>query len=466
MRWFRDKVNGGDTAINCFVKEDLDMTEGNTSTTTEEINGESVTCANWDPIGGIWGKDYSGIFNGGNKIVSNWAVQDKTYSGLFGSAGIIKNVNVDKCCVNCTTDKSKRNCGLICSVQSTTGSQISNCKTLSGSFINVKNGTSVGGIIGRMIATEGKNISLSKSYNTGNVAATNGASDAAGICSVMGNSTYSNVKGKGIHEIIDCYNAGNVSGKRYVGGVVSWPFQQSNGENIIENCHSFSSFSGGNVKGGILCIGFEGTTKVKNCYYNCAGNSSILAVGTSNENATVETEKVESKTEADFSDWVVRDLLDQGRNVWAQGTTYPIFVDVAEGEITLSWDKLNYKYNFGKWDVSARKYDNETGWVTPFPKLTAKSSSTNAKFRIYVTFTPNEDSMSPVDKKYFGIFDVDKLTGSPLDYIELAAAKNGSVQSKIVALKLLGILNGSAGKAFKQDSSNNRLGVFNIKVTY
>ena len=303
MRWFRDKVNGGDTAINCFVKEDLDMTEGSTSTTTEEINGESVTCANWDPIGGIWGKDYSGIFNGGNKIVSNWAVQDKTYSG---------------------------------------------------------------------------------------------------------------------------------------------------GINM----------------GGILCIGTLGTTKVKNCYYNCAGSSSIPAVVTSHKNATVETEKVESKTEADFSNWVVRDLLDQGRNVWAQGTTYPIFVDAAEGEITLSWDKLNYKYNFGKWDVSARKYDNETGWVTPFPKLTAKSSSTNAKFRIYVTFTPNEDSMSPVDKKYFGIFDVDKLTGSPLDYIELAAAKNGSVQSKIVALKLLGILNGSAGKAFKQDSSNNRLGVFNIKVTY
>ena len=633
LYWFACVVNGSEedlakcqnspsknVAAYGNLTADIDLANGNGEITTVEINGSNVTCGVWTPIGDktLSSSDYSGTFNGNSYTVSNWAVQDKAYSGLFGSAGIIKNVNVDKCCVNCTTDsESNLNCGLICSVQSTAGSQISNCKTSSDSFINVKNGTSVGGIvgvsnavstiencennaavsgethvggivgyavsdvnncinnasisgknhvggiigklgslnsivevsgcennknisssgsyvggicgsvfrpsssvkidlcknngevsgissctcaggcfgyleadssggdinisdcqnvgnisvgdegggiIGRMEAGEGKTISLSKSYSTGNVTVNNAYSDAAGICSIMGNSTYSNVKGT--HKIIDCYNAGNVSGKRHVGGVVSYSHQRSNGENIIQNCHSFSSILDGTSIGGILGIGFLGTTKVKNCYYLCDENSSIPVEGTSISSATVETEKVESRTEADFSNWVVRDLLDQGRNVWAQGTTYPIFVDAAEGEITLSWDKLNYKYNFGKWDVSARKYDNETGWVTPFPKLTAKSSSTNAKFRIYVTFTPNEDSMSPVDKKYFGIFDADKLTGSPLDYIELAAAKSGSVQSKVVALKLLGILKGSAGKAFKQDSSNNRLGVFNIKVTY
>ena len=633
LYWFACVVNGiEEDLVKCQnspsknaaaygnLTADINLANGNGETTTVEINGSNVTCGVWTPIGDkdLYSSDYSGTFNGNSHTVSNWAVQDKAYSGLFGSAGIIKNVNVNKCCVNCTTDsESNWNCGLICSVQSTTGSQISNCKTLSDSFINVKNGTSVGGIvgvsnavstiencennavvsgkthvggivgcavsnvnncinkasisgnnhvggiigklgslgsivevsgcgnnknisssgsyvggicgsvfrpsssvkidlcknngevsgissctcaggcfgyleadssggdinisdcqnmgnigvgdegggiIGRMEAGEGKTISLSKSYSTGNVTVNNAYSDAAGICSIMGNSTYSNVKGT--HKIIYCYNAGTVSGKRHVGGVVSYSHQRSNGENIIQNCHSFSSILDGTSIGGILGIGFLGTTKVKNCYYLCDENSSIPVEGTSISSGTVETEKVESKTEADFSNWVVRDLLDQGRNVWAQGTTYPIFVDAAEGEITLSWDKLNYKYNFGKWDVSSHKYDSIVGWLTPFPNLRAESSSTNAKFRIYVTFTPNEDSMSPVGEKYFGIFDVDKLTGSPLDYIKLAAAESGSVQSKIVALKLLGILKRSAGKNFIQDSSNNKLGMFNIKVTY
>ncbi len=631
LYWFACVVNGSEEdLVKCQnspsknaaaygnLTADINLANGNGETTTAKINGSNVTCGVWMPIGDkdLYSSDYSGTFNGNSHTVSNWAVQDKAFSGLFGSAGIIKNVNVDKCCVNCTTDsESNWNCGLICSVQSTTGSQISNCKTLSDSFISVKNGTSVGGIvgvsnavstiencennaavsgethvggivgcavsnvnncinnasisgknhvggiigklgslgsivevsgcennknisssgsyvggicgsvfgpsssvkidlcknsgeisgissctcaggcfgyleadssggdinisnckntgninvdnegggiIGKMIAIGGTTISLSKSYNIGNVTVNNASSDAAGICSIMGDGYRG---ASGTHKIIDCYNAGSVSGKRCLSGVVSYSYQQSNGENIIENCHSFSSISGGTSMCGILGVGYLGTTKVKNCYYNCAG-SSIPAVGTSNENATVETEKVESKTEADFSNWVVRDLLDQGRNVWAQGTTYPIFVDAAEGEITLSWDKLNYKYNFGKWDVSSHKYDSIVGWLTPFPNLRAESSSTNAKFRIYVTFTPNEDSMSPVGEKYFGIFDADKLSGSPLDYIELAAAKSGSVQSKIVALKLLGILKRSAGKNFVQDSSNNKLGMFNIKVTY
>ena len=262
---FRNLVNGGKTAINGKLMENILLNDGTFAEDgTFTPNDGSSLPEQWTPIGNE-SNPYSGIFDGNGKTVNGLYINNTSdYQGLFGHivGGTIKNLGVAGGYV-----KGGDFVGGICGDKE--DSIIQNCYNLG----KVTGKSCVGGICG-----DKENGAISNCYNTGTVSGN--LSDIGGVCgrnygganiencyntgNISGDFFVSGVCGANYDNdgiIGNCYNRGTVSGTSYVGGICGWNHRGS----TIENCYNTGEVSGTDNHVGGIC-GYNDTEIIKNCY--------------------------------------------------------------------------------------------------------------------------------------------------------------------------------------------------------
>lgn len=89
LAWFAAQVNGGRTAINAVLANDIRFMDDTSKTSS----------VNWTPIGKNSSAMFGGIFNGAGKTVFGLYCEQGTYAGIFGvtdSNAVIRNVSSRK----------------------------------------------------------------------------------------------------------------------------------------------------------------------------------------------------------------------------------------------------------------------------------------------------------------------------------------------------------------------------------
>jgi len=213
----------------------------------------------WTPIGRLaeFGNpkfNFRGVFDGNNKTITGLEINDSelVYAGLFGciSGGTVKNLRVENAKVS----------GLSCVgglAGVVWGGRLENCSVtgnISGYGHTVNYASEVGGVVGGL---EGNMINCSFA---GEVSGTN--DHAGGLAgSFRGNSSVEN-----------CYAAGTVTGKTYVGGLVgymdgtwaSYKDTHLHANSRMVNCYATGDVSGTRYVGGL--VGYSRYFFMENCY--------------------------------------------------------------------------------------------------------------------------------------------------------------------------------------------------------
>ena len=252
----------------------------------------------WKPIGSS-SYSFEGCFNGGNFTISNIYVNGTSYQGLFGYTWLaeICNVNIDYFEATSTTIKSNIGCvvgyginGSITNVN-VTNAYISNCYSSGGIVGSQSNGiisycsflgniivgsaqSAVGGIIGSASGSEVFNC-----HNLGNIS-DNKSSQTESIGGIIGYWTFSNSNDNTIYncvnsgniitgygdsiggivgetsgrsnDILRCYNIGNLSGEKYIGGIVGYRGNGYNGDTSFYDCYNKGNINAVSYAGGIV----------------------------------------------------------------------------------------------------------------------------------------------------------------------------------------------------------------------
>jgi hypothetical protein len=217
---------------------------------TADINLQGITLT---PVG-----NFSGVFNGNNRIIRNVVINSGFETGLFGvlGGGNILNLGVE----NVNIIGSDYVGGLV----GWNEGGINNCYvtgTVSGS-------EKVGGLVGENYG------GISSCYTTGVVS---GDSDVGGLVgehwdgsitncysmgTISGSGAVGGLAGYNGSWISTCYSMGTVSGSGAVGGLAGY------NENSISNCYSTSTVSGSSTSqsvGGLVGNGYYGS-RISNCY--------------------------------------------------------------------------------------------------------------------------------------------------------------------------------------------------------
>ncbi|SFA86775.1 The GLUG motif-containing protein [Acetitomaculum ruminis DSM 5522] len=283
LKEFAEIVNGG--------HETIPQNTAACGILTNDIEGMND---DWIPI---W--NYSGIFDGNNKVISKLKISNyNDYIGFFGhidNEGIVKNVSLKECDTSgnyYVGSLAGENKGIITNCKNygnITGSNhhsggiagynkglVSNCDNYGD--VNTQ-GSSHGGIVGDNSGTitnchnygviEGSDSiggvagdndgNINSCFNTGSV---KGEDYIGGIC---GNSFFGNlmnsynvgtvdgkysiggVVGHNIYGFISyCHNSQNISGNYYTGGITGW------NENIITHCYNTKNVNGTYYTGGLV----------------------------------------------------------------------------------------------------------------------------------------------------------------------------------------------------------------------
>ncbi len=256
---FRDAVNNGNTY------------EGQTVTLAGNVDLSTVS--DWTPIGNgsrsdssYTGNAFKGVFDGGNKTISNLTITSGTSSaaiGLFGvvDGGTVKNLTLSDVSINASNNKNAGSAiGLMVNNATadsiTVGGSVSAADgvggvvgrmTISGTISNCTNsanvsGAAAGGIVGKAYYTgTGVEMNITNCTNSGTITGT--ASGGAG--GIVGFSA-TNVSG--------CTNSGTITSSAAsanLGGIVGW--QQMYGEiNGNTNNGSVTSDYSVTTAGGIV----------------------------------------------------------------------------------------------------------------------------------------------------------------------------------------------------------------------
>ena len=211
---------------NYFVTQDIDASD----TLLTSYNGG----IGFNPIGhGI--SDFTGFFEGNNKIISNLYInRTNNYTGLFGISdnATIRNTHLSEVEVS-----GANNVGALCGA--TLDSDIYNC-SVTGSISGT--GYNVGGLIGESYFS-----SIEKSFAT-SIVTTNG-NLAGGLIGYLYDGTISN-----------CYSTGSVNGSSNVGGLIGFTEYP-----IITNCYSTSKVTSPGVAGEL--IGYSYSTIITSSFY-------------------------------------------------------------------------------------------------------------------------------------------------------------------------------------------------------
>lgn len=220
LYWFASLVNGDrthadfdsqNTAANAVLVKDIVVNDGDMS---ELASTQSYALRKWTPIG-TSDNSYTGQFDG----------QRHTISGLYFS------------------DKNTDNVGLIGYTRG--GADIYNVGIVN-SYFEGKN--CVGAIIGR---NNNSGVTVQRCFSEATVIGNEGVGGIIG-------STYGG-------KIIDCYNAGSVTGSKYVGSIRGRNTYNNSGTGAINNCFNVGKVIGtgsSNIGG----IRGDGNGTISNCY--------------------------------------------------------------------------------------------------------------------------------------------------------------------------------------------------------
>lgn len=174
---FEKMVNGGATTIKARLLADIDM---------KEYQDRYVPAGNME-------NPFRGSFDGNTHVISNLNISNPSYTGIFGVVGDeakISNLTIDTSC----SFKGENYIGAL--VGRILGGAIS-ISNVGNEADVTSTGNNAGGLVG---GTDNAVVSITNSYNTGNINAQNYAAALVGG-SNTGNITISN-----------SYNAGNVTG--------------------------------------------------------------------------------------------------------------------------------------------------------------------------------------------------------------------------------------------------------------
>lgn len=279
---------GGNDEYNVKTAEDLKKL-ANSGNTFMLVNDIDLEGAQWTPIEG-----FSGMLLGNGFTIKNVSIESSASNVGFFSVleGVVQNVNFENVQINVTN--RNENVGILCGslsggamkinvsgnvsaeMSSNVGGVIGSVKTnadtysVSGiaSSATVSGSDNVGGIVGYY--------SNSHSYSSNNfVQLSNGGSVTAlgsyagGVLGLFdGDYTYIKMG--------DCTNAGDVTGKTYVGGICGATISyRSDEDSYIKNCTSSASITGEAYVGGIV------------------GSASTVVDSCSNEGSSISATKYE-----------------------------------------------------------------------------------------------------------------------------------------------------------------------------
>ena len=222
--------------------------------------------AGWMPIGGTYGKEFKGIFDGNNKTITGLTINRPAADciGLFGYLYVdskVQNIRI----IDASVIGNNRVGGV---AGYAWGAAVENCAVIG----NISGADNVGGTVGRISSG-----TVQDCYSSGSV--TGSGDYIGGIMGYLENNAttvrrcYSGssvsgrfnvggiVGGVGVATVQDCYSTGNIKGVLYVGGVAG---DVSSG--TVKNCYSTGSVLGTDPEGyvgGVLGTLSSGT--VKNC---------------------------------------------------------------------------------------------------------------------------------------------------------------------------------------------------------
>jgi len=190
------------------------------------------TASNWNGSGSNLYTWFKGVFDGDGYTVGglNFSNTTGTSAGLFGAvAGTIKNLNVQG-----VVTAAHRAGGIAYYLKGSNNS-VANCR----SFVDVST-TYNAGISASLVATVETSAKILDCESYGNV--TNSASDSIKLGGLVGSIASSSL-------IVNCLNAGNVSGGKELGGIVG-----TTANTKVYNCVNFGNVTGvgGNCVGGIV----------------------------------------------------------------------------------------------------------------------------------------------------------------------------------------------------------------------
>ena len=260
--WFRNAVNGGQSAIDAVLTKDITLTE-----------------ENWTPIGTSSSKAYAGTFDGNDKTISGLSINATTlYQGLFGyvKKGTIKNLTVEGSVITNATNAAgivgygypvtMENCTNKATVTSEKGSiagVVAYAGSSGGTSTSTITGcsnegavTGKGAIIGGVVASA-SGATITDCENKGEVTCSAGTINVYTVFSVGGIAGSLSSNGK----IIRCKNTGSVvSNIKSTGGIAGRL------AGTMTACYNTAAVTGIYESGGIVGgIGAAGTT-ITDCY--------------------------------------------------------------------------------------------------------------------------------------------------------------------------------------------------------
>lgn len=372
MIYFRNQVNNGIKYIGQYIRLEKDL----------DMNSKAFGA----PIGYSSTTYFAGTFDGNHKTISNLTINLNStyykstalfgYVGTTGTPGTLKNLTLSD--ISITHNNASNYAAALCACFMS--GTIENCHVTSGKIITTnKNG--VGGIVGCAPGTDARTIKncsngasvsavakvagiigsaatsiteikILDCMNTGKVSATKNGNNsyAAGIFGgiVPGKATIERcanegeIEGTGFYvggiaasnganTINNCYNSGKISGAKNVGGIAG----STSAQKYIKNSHNVGVITASqNIYTGGITGYFDGGSNASNAHTNFILNCYYLE-GTSDYGAYVyggKEEKLETKTQEEFADKTVYDLLQDEKvnstQVWGQtiGTDdYPVF---------------------------------------------------------------------------------------------------------------------------------------------
>ena len=367
LYWYAKKANSNSAARKSYAEltNDIIVNQG-VLNADGSLSSNAADFEVWTPIGNAYRAAYTGHFDGKGYTISGLyyvgAYSTASYVGFFGNVGanaVIKNVTI------ADSYFSGKDAGGIAGQVSAAGATFENCHNKATVVAHTTgNGGVAGGIVGSTkqvtiagcsnagvitintdyapttnetskaggLVGSGSGITIYNSYNTGRVTGISKVGGLVGMGSgainiekcyntgaITGN-PLENVKYTGndvggilgyhnsstASEIKDCYNAGEIKGTDYVGGIAG-SFSWTNDK--ITNSHNYGSVSSGDDAYGFSSAGSE-----TNCYYL---------------NTLPEDANAVAKTADEFKDGSLVTLLNAGRTgseaVWTQGENYPVF---------------------------------------------------------------------------------------------------------------------------------------------
>lgn len=353
LRWFAQQVNDGRSSICAVLTKDIDL-------------GDEP----WTPIGQYARNAYKGVFDGqGYTIKGLYINSSDSNQALFGyvSGGTVRDLIVEG-----SVTGGNNTAGIVAELAG--ASLIENCVNR----VNVTGGNVVGGVAGRISTSTAKTIRYCVNDGT-----------------IVGNTQVGGLVGYMYYPITltESYNRGNVrasSSSNYsAGGIVG---EMNDGQAKAVNCYTTGVVTGGSYAKAAVGKKSSSAT-ITNCYY-------LSTLGSdSNATAVTETElKAVPKGLGDAFVAAPKGLNDGYPVLRWQIPTYAVTFTVAPADAVVTIDGQTGTHTGGQWvfklpdgtytyTVSAFGYVQQSGTVTVSEKALAKDVTLTTADKRTVTFT-------------------------------------------------------------------------------